>query len=139
MKPCDSAISVSIPLHFLSIKHTRDPPSDNKFDFLPGFTIITETGDIIFPSLEPFRESLVNAGLSDSSSFVFGELYTERKLNAQNKPLAKKYYIVGSAKGEAGISNVINLGFNVVQGSVKVLLGTQELQNNVDYSEQDCE
>lgn len=109
---------------------SRNPPPDGKFDFLPGLTINTETGDVIFPTLKPFEEI---PGLTDSS-YIFDELYTLRKLDAQTKPLATKYKIIGSAKGEAGISNVINLGFNVVQGSVEVLLGTQKLQNNVDYT-----
>ena len=114
-------------------KNSRNPPADGLFDYLPGFTLNLETGDVIFPTLEPFRENLIIAGLSDSSSFVFDELYSQRKSVAQNLPIATKYRIYGKAKGEAGISNVINLGFNVVHGSVKVFIGTQELKINEDY------
>jgi cell surface protein SprA len=110
----------------------RVPPPDGAFDYLAGLTIIPETGDIIFPSLRPFYDNLRLAGAD--SAFQYKDLYLERKSVAINSPLASKYIIKGTAKGEAGISNTINLGFNVVQGSVKVLNGTQELQNNVDYS-----
>lgn len=109
----------------------RTGTPDGAFDFLPGLTIIPETGDIIFPTLQPFYDEI--ASVADST-FQFKDLYLKRKTEAQNTPLATKYVIKGSAKGEAGISNTINLGFNVVQGSVKVFLGQQELQNNVDYS-----
>jgi len=111
---------------------TRVPPPDNLFDYLPGYTINTQTGDIIFPSLRPFFDNIRDAG-ADTSLF-FDTLYTGRKTAAQNVPVATKYIIKGSAKGESGISNTINLGFNVVPGSVKVYDGPQLLVENVDYT-----
>ncbi|MCB0725433.1 MAG: cell surface protein SprA [Ignavibacteriae bacterium] len=114
----------------------KSPPADGIFDYFPGTTINTETGDIIFPTLRPFWDNIdsVLAGTGDSA-FVFSDIYTKRKTQvSQNSPLASRYFLVGSAKGEAGISNIINLGFNVVQGSVKLFLGAQELANNIDYS-----
>lgn len=111
---------------------TRVPPPDNIFDFLLGYTINTETGDIIFPSLRPFYDDLSRAGAD--TSYFFDELYTERKNVAVTLPIATKYLIKGSAKGESGISNTINLGFNVVQGSVKVWDGATLLVENVDYT-----
>ncbi|MBN1633952.1 MAG: cell surface protein SprA [Ignavibacteria bacterium] len=111
---------------------TRVPPPDNIFDFLLGYTINTETGDIIFPTLRPFYDELRDAGLD--TTYLFDELYTKRKNEAVTLPIATKYYIKGSAKGESGISNTINLGFNVVQGSVKVYDGATQLTENVDYT-----
>jgi hypothetical protein len=111
---------------------TRRTPADQIFDFLPGTTIITETGDIIFPSLRPFDDNLRFAGVD--TSLGFPGLYDKRKNVAQNEPIATKYILKGTAKGEAGISNTINLGFNIVQGSVRVFIGQQELVNNVDYT-----
>jgi cell surface protein SprA len=111
----------------------KSPPPDNIFDFFPGYTINTETGDVVFPTLRPFWDSLQVRGVD--SNFIFSDIYTKRKTEVQqNSPLASRYFLVGSAKGEAGISNTINLGFNVVQGSVRLLIGEQELQNNIDYS-----
>lgn len=111
---------------------TRVPPPDNIFDFLLGYTINTETGDVIFPSLRPFYDDLSLAGAD--TSYFFDELYTERKNVAITLPIATKYLIKGSAKGESGISNTINLGFNIVPGSVKVYDGPQLLVENVDYT-----
>lgn len=111
---------------------TRVPPPDNIFDFLLGYTINTETGDIIFPTLRPFYDNLSNVGVD--TSYFFDELYTSRKNVAITLPIATKYLIKGSAKGESGISNTINLGFNIVQGSVKVWDGATQLVENVDYT-----
>ena len=111
---------------------SKSPPPDNIFDFLPGYTINTETGDIIFPYLRPFADPLISAGAD--STLAFKDLYTKRKSEVQNTNLATKYSLRGTAKGEAGISNTINLGFNVVQGSVIVMFGSQKLAENIDYS-----
>lgn len=114
---------------------TRNPPEDTRFDFLTGYTINRLTGDIIFPTLRPFWDNLKLAGVD--SNYYFSQIYTHRRADAQNSsisPNAIKYSLVGKAKGEQSYSDVINLGLNVVQGSVKVLIGTQELVKDVDYS-----
>ena len=49
-------------------------------------------------------------------------------------PNANNFSLTGKARGEAGISNTINLGFNIVQGSVKIQVGQIELALNTDYS-----
>lgn len=111
---------------------TKRYAPDGLFDFLQGRTINTETGDIIFPTLKPFYD---NIALFDTTSTLrFPEIYNNRKTEAQTSINASKYYIKGSAKGEAGISNTINLGFNIVQGSVKITLGSVVLKENEDYS-----
>lgn len=111
---------------------TKTYAPDGLFDYIPGKTINTETGDIIFPTLRPFLDNIVLAGVD--TSFKYAEIYTQRKTEAQNSIKKYYYYIKGSAKGEAGISNTINLGFNVVQGSVKLTLGSIVLKENEDYS-----
>ncbi len=105
---------------------------DGLFDYIQGRTINTETGDIIFPTLRPFLDNIVK--YVTDTSYKFEEIYTKKKSVAQTSINATKYYIKGSAKGEAGISNTINLGFNVVQGSVKLTLGSLVLKENEDYS-----
>lgn len=111
---------------------SKQPPPDRIFDYLSGLTINTETGDIIFPFLKPFYEQIRDTGAD--SSYIFSEIYNKRKTIAAQAPNATKYIIRGSAKGEAGITSTINLGFNVVVGSVKVMLGSQELIKDIDYS-----
>jgi len=105
---------------------------DKLFDFLEGRTINKETGDIIFPTLEPFNTDILAATGGDTT-LVFREIYTKLKSEAQLSTNNSKYTITGKARGEAGVSSVISLGFNVVEGSVRVLLGAQELVLNQDY------
>lgn len=112
---------------------TKKYAPDQLFDYLPGRTINTETGDIIFPTLRPFLDNIAQY-VPDDTTFRYPEIYTQRKSLAQTSVNASKYYIKGSAKGEAGISNTINLGLNIVQGSVRLTLGSVTLRENEDYS-----
>lgn len=66
---------------------------DGLFDYLPNFTIIPETGDIIFPILQPFSDGLRNAGVD--SIYFFKELYTQRKTEAQISINSNSYYFRG--------------------------------------------
>jgi len=56
---------------------TNQPPPDGKFDWLSGKTIFPETGDIIFPILEPFSKGLKDAGVD--SAYWVSDIYTMRK------------------------------------------------------------
>ena len=111
---------------------TSLPPPDGVFDFRVGKTILTESGDVIFPSLRPFADNIRDAG--GDTSLVYEEIYTQKKANSQLSLKANLYTIKGSAKGESGLSSNFNLGLNVVQGSVAVFLGQTKLTENVDYS-----
>lgn len=104
---------------------------DNLFDFLSGRTVNTETGDIIFPTLEPFFGPILTA--TGDTSLVFKEVYTQLKTVAQQSPNNSKYLITGKARGESGVSSTVNLGFNVVEGSVTVKVGETPLVLNQDY------
>jgi cell surface protein SprA len=72
---------------------TRKWKPDGNFDFISGRTIITETGDIIFPSLYPFRDELRNAGVD--SNYFFDALYSKSKSIAQISIKSTMYYIKG--------------------------------------------
>ncbi len=111
---------------------TLSPPPDNKFDFRPGKTINKETGDIIFPTLQPFYQEIKDAGAD--TTYQFFEIYQQTKNYTQTSPKASFFFLKGSAKGESGLTNTFNVGLNVVQGSVKVFIGQTPLQENVDYS-----
>lgn len=110
----------------------RSGPPNNLFDYIVGTTIDPEGGFIIFPDLEPFLKN-IKAATPDSSKY-YSQIYTELKSNSKLLPNANLYSFVGKARGEAGISNNLNLGFNVVEGSVVVKLGQIELVPNIDYS-----
>ncbi|MDZ4712394.1 MAG: cell surface protein SprA [bacterium] len=112
----------------------RSGTPNNRFDFAPGYTIDPENGFVIFPTLKPFLTNLSDPAYTIDSSFWYPQIYSETKENAKQKPNANNYRIYGKAKGESGISNTLNLGFNIVQGSVVVKLGERELVLNSDYT-----
>ena len=121
---------------------------DGFFDFLPGLTVDTQYGYIIFPTVEPFGNSLSDTPdpISTTSGelgqiltvpadqqYVFDELYNLTKAQAKNEFQNKdKYFLKGYFKSES--SSGIPLGaFNVPRGSVTVTSGGRELLEGVDY------
>jgi cell surface protein SprA len=112
-------------------------PPDNKFDFTSGLTIDPARGEIIFPSLEPFREGIVNGFLDHSvtvppDSFVYGDVYDTTLTAARNNSIKDRFVIKGTYS--SGATSTYSLGFNVVDGSVQVLLNGRTLTPNVDYA-----
>jgi len=111
---------------------------DNKFDFIEKFTVDSKRGEIILPSLRPFDSwklrTAVN-GLSlaekEKADLLFEELYDTNFQALKSLKTKDKYYFTGKVKGS--ISNRYNLGFNIVEGSVKVLNNGIPLTPNVDY------
>lgn len=112
------------------LNSSMQPPSDNIFDYRSGITIFPETGEVIFPTLEPFSTNLP-AGL-DYNEYNFDEVYDTTKTFAAQKKLKDKWILVGKSKGTS--SSVYQLGFNVVENSVKVLLNGRELSPGSDYT-----
>lgn len=113
----------------------RVPPPDNKFDYIIDATIDPVGGFIIFPQLQPFLTNLkaFNNPAIDSS-YWYPQIYSSLKTTANLLPNANLYSLVGKARGEAGLSNTLNLGFNIVEGSVVIKLGQIELSPLSDYS-----
>ena len=108
---------------------SSQPPSDNIFDYRLNFTILSETGEVIFPNLEPFSDDLPPS--LDYDTYNFDEVYDTTKTFAANKKIKDKWILVGKSKGTS--SSVYQLGFNVVENSVKVLLNGRELSSGSDY------
>ena len=104
---------------------------DGNFDFLIGRTIIPETGEIIFPTLQPFGVNLP-AALGGNDSLKFQAVYDTSANIAKNQGSRDRFVIKG--KYSASSSSVFNLGMvGIVENSVKVTLGGRELTPNVDY------
>jgi cell surface protein SprA len=101
---------------------------DGKFDFRPGITIIPETGEIIFPVLEPFGRDLPAELPKD---IAYYSLYDTTKTFAQNDVSKNKFLMKGEYS--ASVSSTFQIGFNVVENSVRVTLDGRELKNGVDY------
>ncbi|RYF45284.1 MAG: cell surface protein SprA, partial [Chitinophagaceae bacterium] len=116
----------------------NDPLPDGVFDYIEGFTVISNQARIIFPMLEPFGRDLDTAAFSGSSQdlkdkYVYYPLYDTIKEIAKTFANLDRYIISGTAKGSS--SSQISLGaFNVPPGSVTVSAGGQALKENVDYT-----
>ncbi|MBN1637507.1 MAG: cell surface protein SprA, partial [Ignavibacteriales bacterium] len=106
---------------------TGTPSPDGEFDFDPGRTIFTSTGEIIFPVLQPFGRDLKEL----NANYHFQAVYDTTKNGARKDNSKDKYILTGQYS--AAISQTYNIGFNAVENSVKVFLGSAELTPGVDY------
>ena len=112
-----------------------DPQQDGIFDFVPGITVNTRSGSVIFPVLEPFGNSLLELLDGNQELFAkygFQELY-DNSITAAQQDLDNNRFVM---KGEfkSNISSEISLGaFNVPEGSVSVWAASQKLKEGIDY------
>ncbi len=110
------------------------PEGDGYFDYVEGLTVDSQKGVIIFPTVEPFGESL-NAVLTDvnDAPYIFNELYSNTQSQARNNYQNKdKYFLKGYYKSQ-GAEGIPLGAFNVPQGSVTVTTGGRVLVEGVDY------
>ncbi len=121
-----------------------DPYPDGLFDYISGTTIIPSKGRIIFPTVEPFGESLKTyltkayggsyLAYQDSiDPFLFTELYDSTKTKAQQISEKNKFVIAGKYSGSSGSEIQLN-AMNIPQGSVVVTANGVQLAENVDYT-----
>lgn len=112
-----------------------DPAPDGFFDFIPGVTINTRTGKVMFPVLEPFGEDLqkeLDLPNDIYSKYEYEDLYRKSVFNAQEAQEKNRFVLRGSYK--SSVSNEISLGsFNLPPNSVTVRSGGVTLKENVDY------
>ncbi|MFA3781719.1 cell surface protein SprA [Melioribacteraceae bacterium 4301-Me] len=101
---------------------------DGNFDFNSN-TIIPSTGEIIFPVLEPFGKDFPS-NLPDSLRYQ--SVYDTTVTYARQDVSKDKFLITGEYS--ASVSSTFNIGFNVVENSVKVFLGGNQLHEGTDYS-----
>jgi cell surface protein SprA len=108
---------------------------DGNFDYVEGYTILAQTGRMIFPVLEPFGDNLRETIGDDAlaKKYVYDELYDMTKIDAEEYSERNKFVIRGRYK--ASSSNEIRLNaMNVPRGSVSVTAGGVKLTENVDYT-----
>jgi len=120
------------------LNSSNDIQRDGNFDFVEGLTIDINNGLVMFPFLEPFNTPLADQfeGRSDEdflrTKYVYDTLYRTTKADARLIAEKNKYFITGSM--QSGSSSEINLtGFNVAEGSVRVLAGGIALIEGQDY------
>lgn len=118
------------------LNNQNDPQPDGVFDFVQGYTVISQYSRIIFPMLEPFGRDLSpkvfsNAALGADS--LYYPLYDSIKTTAINQfPNLDRFILQGTAKTSS--SSDISIGYNIPPGSVSVTAGGQQLIENIDYT-----
>lgn len=113
----------------------NDPAPDGVFDYVEGITVNSQSGKIIFPTLEPFGKGLKPALGGDPKlerRYLYQLLYDSTKTIARQFQQNNRFLIKGNYKGSSG-SEVSLGGYNIPQGSVTVSAGGQRLAENVDY------
>ena len=120
------------------LNNQNDPQPDGVFDYIEGFTVISQQSRIIFPLLEPFGKDLeyIFSGPDAAAlkeKYLFYPLYDSIRWVAQQSPQLNRYVFKGVSKSAGGNSEIPIGAFNVPQGSVTVSAGGQNLRENIDY------
>lgn len=102
---------------------------DGAFDYFPNRTIIPSTGEIIFPVLQPFGDDFPS---TLDPSIKYKAIYDTTVTFAKQDRAQDKFLLTGEYS--ALVSSVYNVGFNVVENSVRVLLNGNPLNEGMDYS-----
>ncbi len=118
------------------LNNQNDPQPDGVFDFMEGYTVMSDKAQIIFPVLEPFGRDLAFA-FSDPAlqqKYLYLPLYDTIKAIAQTYANLNRFVMKGVAKASSmGQSEISLNAFNVPQGSVTVTAGGRVLQEGADY------
>ncbi len=133
---------------------TNDPQDggDGFFDFIPGLTVDSQNGRIIFTTVEPFGKylfdklrttaptenyngdpnDLTNYNLNQKK-YVFRSMYRSTQAKALQDSDKNKYELRGKYKSTSGDGIAIG-AYNVPRGSVVVTAGGRVLVEGLDYS-----
>ena len=146
-KPLEDRILLDVfNLDRLNVYNDLQPGGDGFFDFVPGITVNTQGGQIIFTKVEPFGEYLFNllgGGTYDveddqgynpnQQKYVFRNMYAQTKAASLEDAEKNRFRLKGRYKSEG--SGGIPIGaFNVPRGSVRVTAGGRQLQEGIDYT-----
>lgn len=102
---------------------------DGAFDWDAGRTILPATGEIIFPTLQPFGKDFPE---EFSQDLVYQAIYDTTVNFAKQDNTQDKFVLIGEYSADA--SSVYNIGFNAVENSVKVTLNGGALILGTDYT-----
>lgn len=132
------------------VNYNNDPQAggDGFFDFIPGMTVDSQNGRLIFTTKEPFGELLFSKLRTDNPAenyddvstyndnqkkYVNPYMYRVTQAKAIQYPELNKFLLRGKYKSVA--SDGIPIGaFNVPLGSVRVTAAGRVLVEGVDYS-----
>lgn len=120
------------------------PRPDDQFDYLRGYTIDPQDGELIFPYLEPFGDRIAevidNLDKPEAekealkNEYVFNSLYTKKKELARRETQYDVYYLRGSFKGSVQDFYDLRAFAGLVEGSVVVTSGGSRLTEGADYT-----
>ncbi|MEO6231332.1 MAG: cell surface protein SprA [Ferruginibacter sp.] len=117
------------------LNNQLDPQPDGVFDYVEGFTVISQYSRIVFPVLEPFGRDLAkqvyNVVPATAKDTLYYALYDSIKAVAQQYPNLNRFVLKGSARTSG--SSDISIGYNIPRGSVTVTAGGQTLIEGADY------
>ncbi len=131
----------------LNVYNDVQSGGDGFFDFIPGITVNTQGGLIIFTKVEPFGRYLyetLGGGTNyedeteqtynaNQRKYVFRNMYTSTKADSFEDAEKNRFLLKGRYKSEG--TNGIPIGaFNVPRGSVRVTAGGRQLQEGIDYT-----
>jgi cell surface protein SprA len=141
--------------HLDRLNYNNDPQEqgDGFFDYVPGLTVLSQNGKIIFTKAEPFGRYLfdvldddVNPNNNDADyeqdtytnlnqeKYVYDLLYKTTKTGALDEAEKNKFQIKGRFKSSGGDGGIPIGAFNVPRGSVRVTAGGRLLVEGVDYT-----
>ncbi|MEP7195103.1 MAG: cell surface protein SprA [Saprospiraceae bacterium] len=129
-----------------NLNKTSDPQPDGIFDWIPGQTVVPQSGSVIFPVLEPFGKSmnaLIFKALGPNRSqavadeiykkYQYEFLYDSSITKARQRLSGNQFLLKGTYK--AGKSNEIALNTFGSDPNSKIIVraGSLVLTENVDY------
>ena len=117
------------------IDNNEQSNPDGFFDFIEGYTVLSQSGKIIFPVAEPFgrhlAEKIDNPALAEQ--YVYQELYDSTLVVARQIANKNKFVLTGEYQASSGSQIRLN-AMNVPRGSVIVMAGGVQLIENSDYT-----
>lgn len=108
---------------------------DGFFDYIEGYTVLSQQGKIIFPVAEPFGSNLEKK-IGDprlAEPYIYKELYDSTLVVAKQFADKNKFSIQGEYQASNGATIRLN-AMNVPRGSVVVTAGGATLTENSDYT-----
>lgn len=119
------------------LNNQKNEKPDGIFDFIEGYTIYSNSGRVIFPTVEPFgsylRKKFKDPAIAEK--YVYQELYDSTLTVARQIADKNKFRISGSMVSSGGSASEINLNaMNVARGSVIVTANGMNLVENTDYT-----
>ncbi len=114
-------------------------PADGLMDLHLDYIFNAQRGELVFPSLEPFREGLRSffrtkgRQESEADTLIYAMVYDTTRDAAKTDISRDRFIISGEVSGSSGNRIQIPNAFNLAPGSVKVKLNNSLLEEYTDY------